>query len=660
VIGAAALYFVFRFAEEERRRDLQGWQTRLGIVADGRAAAVAGWLSAQMGEMRRLAGNPALQLYATELTLAGGDTGLMTDEPAQATYLRHLLVATAERAAYAGIILTDRRGRVLVATPEPPPLAAGRLATVLETEEPEGRVLDLYLGAANTPRMGFTVPIYGVQDDPSVDPPIGHVVGIKDVAGELYPLLRQPGATERTAEGLLVRPGGDTIDYLSPRNDGTPPLARGLPRDAPRLAAALAVDRPGGFAVARDYRDREVLLVGRALDLVPWTVMYKVDRAEALADSDTRRRRIIVAGVLLVLFVGATIVAIWRHGSSRRAAAAAARFQALAERFQTQGHILTLVSDSQSEAILITDQAGLVRFANAAAARRAGMSKQDLIGKPLAALLDADAAERLDALSRAARADAAPKRQVHRGAAGGNPVVVESEHIPLAPSREIDQGVLLVERDITDRVLAQERRERTLHQLVETLCGVVDRRDPFAADHSARVAAVAQAVAREMGLEPRLVEAARIAGRLMNLGKIVVPTAILTKQGKLTAEELKQVRASVLLSADLAEGIDFDGPVVETLRQLQECWDGSGYPCGLKAEKIVVTARICAVANAFVGMVSARAWRDGLGVDRAVEALVAQAGKVFDRRVVAALVDYLDDHGGRAEWAGHGAPPREP
>jgi HD-GYP domain-containing protein (c-di-GMP phosphodiesterase class II) len=91
--------------------------------------------------------------------------------------------------------------------------------------------------------------------------------------------------------------------------------------------------------------------------------------------------------------------------------------------------------------------------------------------------------------------------------------------------------------------------------------------------------------------------------------------------------------------------------VVETLRQLQERWDGSGTPAGAKGEQILLTARIVAVANAFIAMTSDRAFRRGLDADEAAQRLMAEAGRAFDRRVVAALVNRLDNRGGRAEWS---------
>jgi HD-GYP domain-containing protein (c-di-GMP phosphodiesterase class II) len=114
---------------------------------------------------------------------------------------------------------------------------------------------------------------------------------------------------------------------------------------------------------------------------------------------------------------------------------------------------------------------------------------------------------------------------------------------------------------------------------------------------------------------------------------------------------MRRIRDSLQTTADLLAGIEFDGPVVVALRELQEHFDGSGGPAGLKGEEIVLPARIVSVANAFVAMVSPRAYRPGVGFDQATETLLGQSGKVFDRRVVSALINYLDNRGGRQRWA---------
>jgi HD-GYP domain-containing protein (c-di-GMP phosphodiesterase class II) len=140
----------------------------------------------------------------------------------------------------------------------------------------------------------------------------------------------------------------------------------------------------------------------------------------------------------------------------------------------------------------------------------------------------------------------------------------------------------------------------------------------------------------------------------MNLGKILVPSDLLTRAAALDQDEVRQVRECIELSADLVEAVEFDGPVVETLRQLQENWDGTGSPSGLKGEQILLTARIVTVANSFVAMVSPRAWRGAVSLDEATGLLLAQIGKAFERRVVAALINVLDNRGGMDAWANYG------
>lgn len=111
------------------------------------------------------------------------------------------------------------------------------------------------------------------------------------------------------------------------------------------------------------------------------------------------------------------------------------------------------------------------------------------------------------------------------------------------------------------------------------------------------------------------------------------------------------MREILLASLRLLEDVDFDGPVDGTLRQFQEHWDGTGSSRGLKGGEILITARIVSVANAFVALLSPRAHRSPLDTESAIEALLAEVGKAYDRRVVVALINRLDNHDGRWDWA---------
>lgn len=667
--AVVGILLVLRFAEAERERELRTWQIRLGIVADSRVAAVHSWLEAQLDEMSGLAENASVQLYASQLAAAGDQAERDALAIAQADYLRNLLIVTAERAGFAapspqsavranvarvgtsGLAILDASGTPLVATPAMPPIE-GELAAFVRSLPPGERgIMDIHLNAAGRPAMAFAAPIFAIQTDPGTSDRIGYVVGLKEVADELYPRLEQPGETAPTAHAELVRTTDGVIEYLSPLPDGTPPLTLKMSGDTSQLDAAFAVANPGGFAVRRDHRNRDVLLTSRAFSAVPWTLMYKVEREVALAESDARLNRLTAILVISVIAAASLMLAFWWYGSSRRAAQAAQRYRDAMERLEHQRNLLRVVTDSQPTSIFILDEEGRYRFANGEAGRRAGIPPADMLGKPIANVLGPDAARRHLELARRVLASGTPESDTERAEIDGKTHVVKSDYVPVPATSEAPRGVLVVESDITEAVTERERRARIQAQLVRTLVDVVDRRDPFAGAHSARVARIARAVAEEMGLDPREVETAEIAGNLLNLGKILIDRDILTRSGQLSEAERQGVRHSIQAGADLLQEVDFEGPVVETLRQAQAHWDGSGTPEGLAGEDILITARIIAVANAFVGMISPRAHRPALPVDAAVQQLLDQVGTRFDRRVVAAFVNWLDNRGGREEIA---------
>lgn len=660
---------VFGFADNERERDLRTWQTRLGIIAETRATAVADWVGAQFGELRGLAQNTSLQLYMTELTRAGdaGGEGRVTVALAQSGYLRNLLTVTASRSNFAtppkgpdvnanvnriglaGIAIVAGDGRIVVAT-EGMPAIEGRLKEfIANAPAGETAMQDMYVGAGGSPTMAFSVPVFTVQGQGTTE--IGRIVGVKEVAAELYPLLKQPGTAWDSAEALLVRRNGAMVEYLSPALDGGKPLERKFAFDTPGLASAFAISKPGGFAVRRDYADNEVLLTSRPIAATSWHLVYKIARADALGASDARVQWLITV-FLLVIAVGAVaIIAAWRHGSSLLATRAAGEFEDMALRHQAQSMVLKLVTDNQPGAMFIVDTDGVYHFANRAAARGTGIGSADMIGKTMDAVIGPGAAKRYERANRDALLTGRIQHEEHRIGTNGDLRVVQSDHVPVRASVRLPAGVMVVEEDITDAVIERERRERTLEQLVETLITMADRRDPMAANHSARVAAVSRDVAGEMGLEPILVRTAELAGRLMNLGKLLVPAEVLNFAGALDERRIRQVRAGIQMSADLLAGVEFEGPVAETLRQIQERWDGEGTPVGLLGEQILITARIVSAANAFVALTSDRAHRGGMDSDAAAAAMMAEVGKSFERRVVAALLNLMDNRGDAPAWA---------
>jgi HD-GYP domain-containing protein (c-di-GMP phosphodiesterase class II) len=673
VLAVAGIWAINRFVEEERQRELTQWQVRLGIVADSRAAEVNRWLAGNMADLNALADNESVQLYVGSIDEFSSDPAQQEQIEGFRQYLRNLLLVAATRGGFGkadqgtqpdfnqapvgtgGILIVSNDGAVVAASPGAPSFD-GALRDFTSAVPPgQSATGPLVVDARGEPTMTFVVPLFAVQSDQATSAQIGRIVGVKQVADELYPLLRQPGETTRSARTVLLTETDGKVAYLSPLEQPgqmTEPLGLTMEMSTPDLDAAFAVTAGNGFAAdKRDHGGRRVVVAARSIAGAPWVLMHTVEYEEALGAADTRFRALTAMLALALAVIAAAIIAVWRHGSSRRAAEAAARARTLAQQYEAQKDLLQLVTDSQPTSIFILDTQNRYRFANAQSSKAAGIAPAEMLNKDIAAVLGPATARRYVELNEQALKAGAAINNVARLESTEGPKVLQSEHIPLKERSGATAGVLTVEHDITDVVTEREKRARTLQNLVKTLVGVVDRRDPFAANHSTRVARVAGAVAREMGLTETETDTAEIAANLLNLGKIMIPPEVLAKTSDLTEEERRLLRNSVQVSADMIQEIEFDGPVVETLRQAQERWDGSGQPRGLKGHEILITARIIGVANALVGMISDRAFRQGMSIDAAIEILFKEAGKAYDRKVVAALVNYLDNRDGRAQLA---------
>lgn len=678
VAAAVALWAILSFVGAERDRDVAAVETRLGIVAGSRVQAVDGWLRGQFAIVSSVAGNPGVQILLGTYPAAGADDAI-TDPMTlgQIDQARTLLDVSARREGFvadsqssnggeaisgaSGLAIYTLDGRPIVATGGMPPLQGPLGAMVMGA--PRGAAITgrIFPGPDGRPTLAVAAPVFGVQMEPSADAQIGWAVGVKPADGELYPLLAQPGSAEASAVGALLTTDGSRVVNLSPLPGGISPF--GVAPPAAGSAPALAIAAPGTTGRALDHRGVDVLFASAGSSVQPgWVVLYQVDAAEALAAAEARHRDLLVGLLFALGFALAALVAAWLWGTTRRARLAAERYRIAAEALDRKGRMLSLVMHAQPTAIFILDRDSRIASSNHKLAQLYAVEETAHAahsGKPLDTVIGASAAAPYVALHRHAHADLSRQdRQIEvlrRDGAATLHIVA----VPLPDDSECPGGTLFTVEDVTELHRAQRRRERMLQDLVHTLVGLVDRRDPYSANHSRQVAMLSAAVARVMQLPPHLVETARIAGEVLNLGKMFVGEEILTRSGKLSAEEQAKVRESLLASADIVDGVEFDGPVCDTLRQVQEHVDGTGYPMRLAGDAILPTARIVAVANAYVAMVSPRSYREGLSPDAAIRALLQRVDQAYDVKVVAALVTQLgvESRGERAEPAA--APPRD-
>lgn len=199
------------------------------------------------------------------------------------------------------------------------------------------------------------------------------------------------------------------------------------------------------------------------------------------------------------------------------------------------------------------------------------------------------------------------------------------------------------ERNLTAKKLkiSLEKLHRVLHQTVESLATSLETRDPYTAGHQERVSRLARAIAKEMGLSEDQIEGVTVAGSIHDIGKIVVPSEILSKPGKISDVEYMLIQTHSQAGYDIIKNIEFPWPVGEIILQHHERIDGSGYPQGLKGDQILLTARILAVADVVESIAFHRPYRAGLGVGKALEEISEQKGLKYDSEVVDACITLL-------------------
>ncbi len=181
------------------------------------------------------------------------------------------------------------------------------------------------------------------------------------------------------------------------------------------------------------------------------------------------------------------------------------------------------------------------------------------------------------------------------------------------------------------------RLRRAHRDTIAALSRSMDAKDVYTGGHIDRVAAVAVALARQLGFKGEELEAIEIGALLHDIGKIGVPEQILRKDGTLDSSEWEVIKTHPLISDYILSELDLHPFVRQCARSSHERIDGAGYPDGLSGEAIPVPARIVFVADAFDALTSSRPYRPARTPLAALAEIRANAGSQFCPDVVAAL-----------------------
>jgi putative nucleotidyltransferase with HDIG domain len=185
--------------------------------------------------------------------------------------------------------------------------------------------------------------------------------------------------------------------------------------------------------------------------------------------------------------------------------------------------------------------------------------------------------------------------------------------------------------------------EKSYDITLEAFGDALDLKDAETEGHSRRVTAYTIAIARKMGLQKEEISVIARGAFLHDIGKMAIPDEILHKPGKLTDEQMNTMKEHAYYGYKIVSKIPFLTEAAEIVYSHQECYDGSGYPRGLRSEQIPLGARIFSIADTLDAMTSDRPYRAAQSYDAARKEILRCSGTQFDPQIVKVFLEMPDN-----------------
>ncbi len=190
-----------------------------------------------------------------------------------------------------------------------------------------------------------------------------------------------------------------------------------------------------------------------------------------------------------------------------------------------------------------------------------------------------------------------------------------------------------------------EKLHKTIEGIINAMAKTVEIRDPYTAGHQRRVARLAKMISEHLGLTQAEVDGVYMASMIHDIGKLSIPSEILSKPGKLSETEFNILKIHPESGFEILKNIEFPWPIAEMVLQHHEKLNGSGYPSGMKGDEMLAGARVMVVSDVVEAMASHRPYRAALGIGRAIEEITQNRGILYDPEVVDACIKLVNTPG---------------
>jgi putative two-component system response regulator len=209
----------------------------------------------------------------------------------------------------------------------------------------------------------------------------------------------------------------------------------------------------------------------------------------------------------------------------------------------------------------------------------------------------------------------------------------------------------VVKEELLARVLSYAKQKRLIDHLEDaesvlfTLAQLISTRDDKTGSHCYRLAHMAVYFGRYLNLSHDDLRSLRNGGILHDIGKIIIPDAILLKEDKLTKKEWSVIKKHTLVGRQLCEPLKTMNSTLSIIESHHEKWNGSGYPYGLEGEKIPYLARVFQIVDIYDALRSARPYKPAYSFKKTLQVMQTETDKGYwDPNIMNDFFDLVKEH----------------
>ncbi len=319
----------------------------------------------------------------------------------------------------------------------------------------------------------------------------------------------------------------------------------------------------------------------------------------------------------------------------------------LYEDVNTKQQILNGINATLVDGVVLTDSLGNIQHANASFAKMVKHDIDTIYGYKIGNIINPDAADILQKqLDRVVRTEQThtfeDKMTIH-----GEIFYLQTVCTPYFGAQNKVDGVVSVYRDVTKMLMEREKEQARVDQLIQVLTMAIELVNPYLCGHSQAIGDLGVKLAENLKCTSEEIKTIRISASLSQIGMLSLPQELLNKKGALTDEERALLHTHVEKTCAILSDFDFGLPIQDTIRQMYENIDGSGYPHQIQGDEIAFLPRILSVANVFCAILRPRVWRKAKTLKETLM-LLDKDKHMFDPKVIAALHAYSATEEGKA------------